>query len=84
MTQLKEQALSFDQRHYISLSKEGEQWLFQESADGYTPSEHEVISNYLLLVQYEIDAGHLEERLCGFKEGNGNFTKRFSSSRDAI
>ena len=68
MTQLKEQALSFDQRHYISLSKEGEQWLFQESADGYIPSEHEVISHYLLLVQYEIDAGHLEEARVDLKK----------------
>ncbi len=65
---LHQQARSFDKRNYISLSKEGEQWLFQESSDGYIPSEPEVISNYLLLAQYEMLDGKFAEARVDLKK----------------
>lgn len=47
-TALEKQIKSIDQRQYISISQETEFFFFNETADGYIPSEHEVISLHLI------------------------------------
>lgn len=45
---LEKQIKSIDQRQYISISQETEFFFFNETSDGYIPSEHEVISMHLI------------------------------------
>lgn len=47
-SELEKQIKSLDQRQYISVSQEAEFFFFNESADGYIPSEHEVVSLHLI------------------------------------
>lgn len=50
----------FNDRQYISLSTEVESLFFQESADGYIPSEAEVVSCFLLMSQIELFQGNVD------------------------
>jgi len=47
-SQLEKQIKSIDQRQYTSISQETEFFFFNETADGYIPSEHEVIALHLI------------------------------------
>lgn len=47
-SQLEKQIKSIDERQYISISQEAEFFFFNETADGYIPSEHEVIALHLI------------------------------------
>lgn len=47
-SELEKQIKSIDQRQYTSISQEAEFFFFNETADGYIPSEHEVISLHLI------------------------------------
>lgn len=47
-SELEKQIKSIDQRQYISISQEAEFFFFNETADGYIPSEHEVIALHLI------------------------------------
>jgi hypothetical protein len=47
-SKLESQIKSLDQRQYTSLSKEADFFFFNETADGYIPAEHEVISMHLI------------------------------------
>lgn len=47
-SQLEYQIKSLDQRQYTSISKEAEYFFFNETEDGYIPSEHEVVALHLI------------------------------------
>lgn len=58
---LAKQAPSFDDRHFVSLSREAGVFLFQESEEGYVPSEHEAVVFHLLRAIYFHREKNLEE-----------------------
>lgn len=45
---MQKQVDTFDQRRYVSVTREAGKFLFQESEEGYVPSEHEIIILHLL------------------------------------
>lgn len=45
---LKKLSHSFDQRKYISVSREASYFFFQESEEGYIPAEHEMVVLHLV------------------------------------
>lgn len=65
------QSSTLNSRNYLSVSKEAENFFFQESEDGYIPAEHEIIIMHLLSAQYFIklkkwDAAEVELRKATF------------------
>lgn len=46
---LERQVRTFEDRKFLSVSREAEYFLFQESEEGYVPAEHEVVAMHLLL-----------------------------------
>ena len=51
----------FDERRYISITREAGVFLFQESEAGYVPSEHEIVVLHLISAHHHIKANHLEK-----------------------
>lgn len=68
LSTLKSHNHSFDERKYISLTKESEYFLFQETEEGYIPSEHEIISTYLLQSMAAIKANNFESARIDLKK----------------
>ena len=68
---LQKQVKTFEDRKFISLSREAQYFLFQESEDGYVPSEHEVITLHLISAMAYMrlgkwDDAEVEARRAGF------------------
>lgn len=68
---LETQIKSLDQRKYTSLSSEAEYFFFNESEDGYLPSEHEIIVLHLInsmiyLKKNKLEDAEVEARRAGF------------------
>jgi hypothetical protein len=61
---------SFSERQYISLSQEVESLFLQESADGYIPSEAEVVSCFLLMSQIALHKGDLDSARIDLKKAS--------------
>ncbi len=59
--QLQAQVDTFDQRKYTSLSREAGYFLFQESEEGYVPSEHEIVVLHLLSAIHFNQSGKNEQ-----------------------
>jgi hypothetical protein len=51
---LQSQVKTFESRKFISISREAKYFFFQESEDGYIPSEHEVVILHLLLAMNQM------------------------------
>lgn len=70
------QARTFDQRKFISLSKEVS-YFYEEAPDGYIPAEHEIIIHHLvtamsLLQHQELEKAEVEARKAAFYMQNTN------------
>lgn len=68
---MQKQVDTFDQRRYISVTREAGIFLFQESEEGYVPSEHEVVILHLLSAAHyaqknESDEAKVELRRAGY------------------
>lgn len=70
-SQLEKQIKSIDERQYISISQETEFFFFNETSDGYIPSEHEVIALHLInsmiyMQQQKWDDAEVEARRASY------------------
>lgn len=67
---LQKQTKTFDERKYISISKEAEYFFYQESEDGYIPAEHEVIILHLLNAQIYLTQNKVESAQVELRKAN--------------
>lgn len=74
------QSKSFEARKYTSITKETKTFFFQESEDGYIPSEPEVIAHHLVTSMYLIKLSQLESARVELKKANEFFLAFDSSS----
>ncbi len=58
---LQAQVDTFDQRRYTSISRETDYFLFQESEEGYVPSEHEIVLLHLISAMHFSETGRVED-----------------------
>ena len=58
---LQAQVDTFDQRHYTSITREADYFLFQESEEGYVPSEHEVVLLHLISAMHFSETSRVED-----------------------
>jgi hypothetical protein len=75
---LQKQIQTFDERKFISISREAEYFFYQESEDGYIPSEHEVIILHLLSAQIYLKQGLVEQAQVELRRANYLFSGLFT------
>lgn len=59
--ELEDQVNFFEQRKFISVSREAKYFFFQEDEDGYVPAEHEVIVMHLIAAMTELQLGRIDD-----------------------
>lgn len=67
---LQKQILTFEDRKFVSLSRESKYFLFQESEEGYVPSEPEIAVLHLISAQFFLKLGRNDDAKVELRRAN--------------
>jgi hypothetical protein len=67
---LQKQIATFEDRKFISLSRESKYFLFQESEEGYVPSEPEITVLHLISAQFFLKLGQTDDAKVELRRAN--------------
>lgn len=73
LDKLRQQTKTFDERKYTSITREANTFFFQETEEGYIPSEPEIIIHHFLTSMYYIKNNNWDSARVELKKSNDYF-----------